>query len=378
MFSFRKIGTPVLAALLMATLPLSALAVEDQVKVKEEVTGQPKEQAKEQAPEQAKEQAPEQAKEQAKEQPKESPKPQAKPEPKTSPKDVMAKVNDTTITRQEVSRAVKVLLAQSQVPEPVEPELMKQVEDAALEQLIAAELLYLEGEKLEVKDLNKQVADKIAQNKAKFSSEEEFRKALSAVEMTIKDMQEFTRKDLLINNLIEQRFTAKTEVSEAEARKFYDANLEKYFTKPEILGASHILIGTNENTSPEDRKKAREKAEDIAKRVKDGADFVAIAKAESTCPSAAQGGDLGRFGRGQMVEPFEKAAFALKVGESSDVVETQFGYHIIKVTEKEELTTEKFDEVKAKIVEYLKREKIQKEITEYVEQLRKAAKIEKP
>ena len=364
MFSFRTIASPALAALLMTTLPWSALAAESPAKPAstEQVKEQPKEQPKEQAKEQAKEQPKEQGKEQA----------------KGSPKDVMIRVNGEAITRQEVDRAVKVLLAQSQVPQPVEPDLMKQVEEAALEQLVSAQLLYQEASKLEILDLDNQVAEKVAQNKAKFPSEEDFKKALSAVDMTIKDMNEFTRKDILINTLIEQRFSSKAVVSEADARKFYNDNLEKYFTKPEIIGASHILIGTSETATAEERKKAKEKAEDIAKRVKAGADFVAIAKADSTCPSAPQGGDLGKFGRGQMVPAFEKAAFALKVGESSDVVETQFGYHVIKVTEREDGSTEKFDDVKAKISEFLKRERIQNGITAYVETLRKEAKLEKP
>ena len=368
MFSFRKIGTPTLAALLMVTLPWSALAEKSAVKAP------PKEQAKEQAKEQPKVQP----KEPAKEQPKEQPKEQAKVESKSSPAEVMVRVNGIPITRFEVERAVKVMLAQSQMEQPVAPEIMQQAEAAALEQLTAAELLYQEAAKLEVKDLDKEVAERVAQNRAKFSSEAEFEKALNGVDMTAKDMLEFTRKDIIISNFIEKSFSAKAAVSEADAKKFYDENLEKYFTKPESARASHILIGADEKTSAEERKKAKEKAEALLKRVKGGEEFAALAKAESSCPSSAQGGDLGNFTRGQMVPAFETAAFALKPGEVSDVVETQFGYHIVKLTEKQEGVTEKFDDVKGKITEYLKREKIQKDISSYVDELRKSSKIEKP
>ena len=106
---------------------------------------------------------------------------------------------------------------------------------------------------------------------------------------------------------------------------------------PEQVRASHILISTkpiDPNADPNQAKaQAKDKAEELLKKVKDGADFAALAKENSDCPSNAQGGDLGLFPRGQMVKPFEDAAFALKVGEISDLVETQFGYHIIKVTE---------------------------------------------
>lgn len=347
MFSFRKIATPPLAALLMATLPaFSATAEEAAVKAPAQAQAQTKEQAKEQ--------------------------------PKTSPSDTMARVNGTIITRMELDRAVKVMLAQNQMQQPLAPEVMKQAEAAALDQLTSAELLYQEALKLEMKDLDKQVAEKVALNRAKFSTEAEFEKALKGVDMTAKDMLDFTRKDLVIGNFIDQRFGVKALVSEADARKFYDENLDNYFKKPESARASHILIGTDEKASAEDRKKAKEKAEAVLKRVKAGEDFAALAKSDSSCPSSAQGGDLGSFGRGQMVPSFEKASFALKPGEVSDVVETQFGYHVIKLTEKQEASTEKFDEVKGKITEFLKREKMQKDVSEFIVELKKTAKVEKP
>lgn len=336
MVSFRRIAPSTLAALLMAALPLAAFA--EQTPAKPAAT--------------------------------------AAAETKTAPGDVMVRVNGTPISRQEMDRAVKVLLAQNQVQQP-SPEILKQAQSAALEQLISAELLYQQAAKLEVKDLDKQVADRLAVVKAKFPSEAEYTSALKGVDMTVQDIQEFTRKDIIINNLIDKRFASPAAVSEAETRKFYDENLEKYFKKPETARASHILIGVDEKASAEDRKKAKEKAEAILQRVKKGEDFAAIAKAESTCPSSAQGGDLGSFGRGQMVPPFENAVFTMKPGEVSNVVETQFGYHVIKLTEKHEASIEKYEDVKGKIQDHLKREKVQKALGDYIEQIRKEAKIEK-
>jgi peptidyl-prolyl cis-trans isomerase C len=294
-----------------------------------------------------------------------------------SPNDVLVKVNGTPITRKEVDRAVKVMLAQNQIVQP-DAEITSQAETAALNQLTSAELLYQEAAKAKVNDLDKQVAERMAKSKAKFGTDAEYQKALQELDMTQKEIEDFTRRDILIGNFIEERFAAKAAVSDAEAKSFYNDNLEKYFKKPESARASHILIGADEKATPEERKKAKEKAEAILKRVKAGGDFAAIAKAESTCPSSAQGGDLGDFARGQMVPAFDKAVFSLKPGEVSDVVETQFGYHVIKLTEKHEATTDKFEDVKGKINDYLKKEKIQKEVMEYVEGLRKTAKIEKP
>jgi peptidyl-prolyl cis-trans isomerase C len=347
MFSLRKIATPTLAALLLSALPAFALEAAGTT-----TKSQP---AKEPS-----------AQEQS-----------AKEQPKTSPGDPMARVNGTVITRLELDRAVKVMLSQNQVQQPLPPELLEQAQDAALDQLTSAELLYQEATTLEIKDLEKQIADKVALNRAKFSSDADFEKALKGVDMTLKDMQDFTRKDLIISNFIEKQYADKMTVSDAEAQKFYDDNLEKYFKKPESARASHILIGLDEKATPEERKKAKEKAEALLKRIKAGEDFAALAKSDSTCPSASQGGDLGSFNRGQMVPPFENAAFALKKGEVSGVVETQFGYHIIKLTGKQEASAEKFADVKAKITGFLKREKTQTEVVELVAKLKKKATIEK-
>ena len=354
MFSLRKIATPSLAALLMVALPAwSAPAQESPATpaVKE----QPAQPSKEQS-----------AKEQS-----------AKEQPKGSPSDPMARVNGTVITRTELDRAVKVMLSQNQVTQALAPEQMKLAQGAALDQLTSAELLYQEASKFDIKDLDKQIADKLAQNRAKFGSEAEFETALKGVDMTPKDLKDFTRKDIVISNIVERQFADTYKITDAEAQKFYDDNLEKYFKKPESARASHILIGSDEKASPEDRKRAKEKAEALLKRVKAGEDFAALAKSDSTCPSASQGGDLGSFGRGQMVPAFETAAFALKPGEVSGVVETQFGYHIIKLTEKQEASTEKFENVKGKILEFLKREKTQKGVAELIEKLRGTAKIDR-
>jgi len=296
---------------------------------------------------------------------------------KSSPADPLARVNGTVINRGEVDRAVKVMLAQSRMSQPLPPETMKRAEEAALDQLTSAELLYQAALKLEIKDLDKQIEEKVAKNREKFPSEEAFEKALKEVDMTLKEMKEFTRKDIIIGNFVEKQFADKTAVSDADAKAFYNENLERYFKKSESVKASHILIGADEKASAEDKKKAKEKAEALLKRVKKGEDFAALAKSDSTCPSSAQGGDLGNFGKGQMVPAFEKAAFGLKPGEVSDVVETQFGYHIIKLTEKHEASTETFEETKKKIVDHLKREKVQKALSSFVEDLKKTAKIEK-
>jgi peptidyl-prolyl cis-trans isomerase C len=287
----------------------------------------------------------------------------------------VAKVNGTSITRGELDRAMKVMLAQTGNPSTLPADQKKAAETAVLNQLISAELLYQAGKKLEVKDIENKAASQVSSAKAKFPSPAQFEKSLQQNGLTENDLKEYARKEIYINNLIETKIASKVTVSEAEVKKFYDDNPDK-FKLGESVRASHILIGVDSKATEADKKKAKEKAESVLKKVKGGEDFAKAAKENSTCPSSAQGGDLGVFTKGQMVPAFENVAFSMKPGEISDVVETQFGYHIIKVVEKQPAKTVTYDESKQKIQEFLKGQKIRKDISEYVEKLRKEGKVE--
>jgi peptidyl-prolyl cis-trans isomerase C len=190
------------------------------------------------------------------------------------------------------------------------------------------------------------------------------------------DLINLIRKDVIINNLVEKEIISKIAVTEADAKKFYDENGAQ-FKKDSQVKASHILIGVEPTATAEDKKKAKEQAESILKEIKAGKDFAELAKAQSTCPSKTQGGDLGFFGKGQMVKAFEDTAFGLKKDEVSGVVETQFGYHIIKLTDKKEAETVPFTEVKDKIINFLKNQKIQKGVQELVAAQKDKVKVEK-
>lgn len=295
--------------------------------------------------------------------------------PIQAPTDTIAKVGATSISRKELDRALTVLTAQNRLPATDSPEARKQAESAALDQLIFAELIYQEGLKTPPADLDKQIENKMAQNKSKFSSPAEFEAAMKSADVTEKDLAEITRKDIVISNYIETKISPTISVSTDDVKSFYNENKEQLKEEPQVK-ASHILIGVDASASADDKKKAREKAEALLKEIKGGKDFAEAAKANSTCPSKNQGGDLGYFGRGQMVQPFEQAAFAMKVGDISEVVETQFGYHIIKLTDKKDGEAPKLEEITDKITAFLKGQKTQKAVFDFVTKLRKEAKVE--
>lgn len=151
------------------------------------------------------------------------------------------------------------------------------------------------------------------------------------------------------------------QATDEDAKEYYDSNPEQF--KIDEVEASHILV------------KDEKLSKDILQKIKDGEDFAELAKEHSIDGSAAQGGALGTFGRGAMIAEFEEAAFALKPGEISDIVQTQHGYHIIKVTDKIQ-GTESFEDVKENIKASLNDDAVMKAYTERIGGLREKYEIE--
>jgi peptidyl-prolyl cis-trans isomerase C len=170
-------------------------------------------------------------------------------------------------------------------------------------------------------------------------------------------------------------------VTDEDAKKFYDdpKNISK-FEQPEMVRASHILLMTTdpETQQPlsEEKKAAKRKQmEDILKQAKDGKDFAELAKQYSEDPGSKSTGGEYTFPRGKMVKPFEDAAFSLKPGEISGIIETQFGYHIIKLSEKIPAKKVDFDKVKDRLKDALLQDAINKQLRTYVAKLEKDADV---
>jgi peptidyl-prolyl cis-trans isomerase C len=206
-------------------------------------------------------------------------------------------------------------------------------------------------------------------------SREKLDAALQAVSLPQDYFRKQLERNLLVNKYLQKIRDAQPEVTEEEMQKFYKENEDK-FENPERVRASHILIKVEQNAKPEERAAARKKAQDVLKRLKAGEDFAAVAKEVSDCPSAQQGGDLGFFSRGQMVPPFEQAAFSLQPGKLSDIVETQFGYHIIKVAEHQKAAKVPYEEAKERIRSYLKQQQERFALRDTLQDRVKRAKVE--
>lgn len=244
-----------------------------------------------------------------------------------------------------------------------------------LTQMIQEELVYEEAKKENLEAKKEEVEAKLKELKVSIEKDKEYAKFLQDNEIDDEFLKSQLNKDISIQNY-KDKFYKNTKISEEDIKKYYEENKDSY--KEDKVKASHILISTldektNEYVSEEKKKEARKKAEEVYKKAKDGQDFSKLAKEYSQDEySAVNGGDLGFFEKGKMVPQFEIAAFALDKGELSEIIETQYGYHIIKVTDKA-YKEYSFDEVKDKIKEGL----LYKRYIEKVKELEDIANIEK-
>ncbi len=179
---------------------------------------------------------------------------------------------------------------------------------------------------------------------------------------------------LTVQRLVETKIAADIAVSNAEIAEYYNANPDR-FNVAEQVRARHILLRIEADASPEAKATARAAAVKARERVLGGEDFAAVAKEVSQDGSAAQGGDLGVFTADMMVEPFSKAAFALQPGQVSDIVETQFGYHVIKLEERRAAGKRTLEEVTPRLRDGLKERKVGVAIEAQLDMLRKEAAI---
>lgn len=242
--------------------------------------------------------------------------------------------------------------------------------------LIDGEVLYQQSQKEGVKVDNQAINEQIETFKKRFSDEAAYKKALEGMDVSEKEIRAQIQRGLAINQLLDTNVRQKITVTKEEGKKFYNNN-PNLFKQPEQVKASHILIKVAPDAEESKKIQARKKIETVQKKVRQGEDFGLLAKANSEGPTAQREGDLGYFNRGRMAKPFEDAAFALNVGEVSGIVETQFGYHLIKVTDKKPARTISYKEVQPRLEQHLKNEKAKTEIQDYIENLKKSAKIKR-
>ncbi len=289
---------------------------------------------------------------------------------------VVARVNGHEIKKAELMDGAQVVqMRLAQAGQRVDPtaDLYRRV----LDQLIAIELLQQDAKAQGVTVSDAEVQQAVAMRKRGFPSEEIYKKALAQEGVTEERFRQQTRDGITLQKYIATKLAPKATVPDQAARDFY----EKHKTEmqvPERLHLRHIMIKVDPKAPPADREKAKQKAQDLLKRIQGGEDFAKLAQQYSDDPqSKAQGGDLGSIVKGQTPPAFEAAAFALqKPNDLSPVVEVNYGFHIIQLVERQAPTTLSFDQVKDRIAQVLKQEEVQKMIQARAQELRSKGKVE--
>ncbi|MDF7797864.1 peptidylprolyl isomerase [Pontiellaceae bacterium B1224] len=296
----------------------------------------------------------------------------------SDPTAVIVRVNGEDITRGEVLEMMNV--AMQQLAGRVSPQQMPQIQGQMYEQiksdLITKKLIDAAVATANVEISDAEVTEAIDQIKTRIPAGQTLEAALASQGTSMEELTENIKLDMATRKFLETKTVGIEDATEAEAKEFYDANPDN-FVKEESVSASHILIKTEGATNDVQKAELKAEIEGIRAQIIAGEiTFQDAAKSHSGCPSSAQGGSLGTFGKGQMVPEFEVAAFTQEIDEVGDVVETQFGYHIILVTDRIEEGVVPFDEAKEQIIAYLSGQKKQEAVQAFITSLRDSATIE--
>ncbi len=272
--------------------------------------------------------------------------------------DVVAVVEGAEIKGPELEKTFTGFLASRQIPADALPAAERaRGYSMILEEMIKEKLV--EKRSAAVKVTEEEVTETFKKFTASLGPEEEVKKQIEASGQTIESVRENIRTSLRQDRWLAAEVDKAGGVSDKDAETFYKANTEKFAQPPEVR-ASHILVRVPPESKPEVVVEKQKAAEAIAARVKKGEDFATLAKELSEDPSAKENsGDLNFFGKEQMVPEFSDAAFKMKAGDISDPVRSQFGYHVIKVTDRHEAGTMPLETVKPKLLAYLKGQKVE-------------------
>ena len=287
---------------------------------------------------------------------------------------VVAKVNGTDITEGEIQKVMG--LFQKQMGARVPPEQLEaalpRLRERIVEELVMRQIMLGEVAKQGISLSDSEFAEIKGELAAELPPGTTLETYMAETGTTEAEM----REQMAVRKMIIAKAESLAKPTDDEIQKFYEENKEG-FTQGENVAAAHILIKVDPADDEAAKAAKRVRIDDLRKQALEGADFAELAQANSDCPSASAGGDLGSFGRGQMVPEFEDAAFSQPVGSVGEVVETQFGFHVIKVTEHLEAKAVDFTEAKARISDILYSQKQQDAVKEYVESLRTQADVQR-
>jgi peptidyl-prolyl cis-trans isomerase C len=292
------------------------------------------------------------------------------------PEGTVAAVNGAVITEKDLDMELSVMSQQLGDIDELDDEQLSKIKEDLLENLVSRKVLYQESQRKGIEIDEAAVGERLANMKKQFPEEDDFKKMLEKMNLNEEILKSKLREGMSIQALIDREVISVLTISDTDAKKYYDENAD-LFKQGEKIEARHILVKVEEGADESVKAEALEKMKKIRKELTSGEDFAGLAEKYSDCPSGARGGDLGSFGRGQMVKSFEDAVFSMKEGEISDIVETQFGYHLIKAGKRTPEVITGYEDIKDKLMQYLKQMKTEEEVKKYIEKRKEQAEIER-
>lgn len=292
-------------------------------------------------------------------------------DPDTFP-DVVAKVNEAEINKQDLVKMAQAARVQQQGGQGHDTiDFYRSV----LDDLVSAELLFQESQAKGHLAVGSEVDKEFGTISARFPAEGELEQALLAQGLSQEKLRESITRNLSIQKLLDAEIISGVEITEEKKRAFYDENRDR-MQQPEQVRVSHILVGADQSATPQERQQAREKSAQLQDRIKAGEDFAVLARENSDDPGSKDSeGALPWLGRGETVPPFEEAAFALSSGEISEVVETPFGFHIIRLDDRRAGRSIPYAEAEERIGQLLRQEGIQEKLQNTIDTLKEKAEV---
>lgn len=293
------------------------------------------------------------------------------------PGDIVARIGKTEIKWQDLDSVVNDVVKQSTMQgRPVPVDQMAAVRYNVLDRMVTQELLLQDARKNPPADLDAKVKEQLDRIRQREGNEETFKQHLTEAGLTLEKLTEQIRDGITVQENVQRIVNANVKVEPADCQKFFDDNRGQ-FRVPEMVRASHILILCSPDATAEIKTQKLAQARAAQALVKGGDKFEDVARKFSEDTTTAKlGGDLGYFAAGQMVREFDTAVFALKQDEVSDVVATQFGYHLIKLHDRKPPGERTFAEVKDDIERYLRNQRGQEVGANYMKTLREQIKVE--
>jgi len=288
---------------------------------------------------------------------------------------IVAVVNNEVVTQAELNAILLPLYTQYKSTYSDEELLMKidEAKKNILYKLIEDKLILQEAHKIGMPATDEEVAERLEQIKSQFSSSQEFKSALASQGLTVVDLKEKYREQIMIKKMVNREVRSRVSVTPIEIALFYEKN-EDDFNLPAQVKVMTIMIRKSE-ADPESNTDSLKKIKMIELKIAEGEDFAKLAREYSQDPSAVDGGDMGYIGKGQMMKKIDEVIFSLQPGEISETIETPVGYHVFKIVEVKEAGAESFDEARMQIENYLFQEKAKERFDEWMTNLKENAYI---